>query len=188
MSDFSGIDLAIGSVRGWRDWVLTTDGVLTPVTHRSGGEWLPGENVATCQAYVHKKQIGEQGDLSDAEYAEKRAHWKRTHTMDECEHGFYAYFDGSHQMYSTGPRIRGVIEGFGEVLIGTKGFRASKAKILAVCITPFEGMWKLDPFFIDRLKANYPGVAFYESELAMRAEFPCPEWAVADELAGVLDG
>lgn len=180
-NDFGGVDLALGSVLGWRDFGLTTEGVLTPITHSGQGDWMPGENLATCGAYVHAKQVGEQGDLTDEEYREKKREWADTHSMDECEHGFYAYFDGSRQQYTSGPKVRGVIEGYGEVLIGTLGFRAMKAKILALSVAPHDGMWKLDQFFVERLRANYPNVPLFESELAMRAEFPCPKY----ELEGV---
>lgn len=184
-SDFGGVGLALGSVRGWRDWSLTSTGELKPLTHLSGGRWTPGENVATCQAWVHKKQVGEQGDLSDEEYRWLKDEWKRNHTMDECEHGYYAYFDGNESGYRNGPTVTGVIEGYGEVVIGTKGFRAAKAKILALCVAPFDGMWNLDDFFVERLKANYPGVPLFRSEMAMRQEFPCPVWESDLELLGV---
>lgn len=174
--DFGGIDFALGSVHGWRDWKITPEGVLEPISFSSQHQWAPGDNIAHCHKWVTKAEVGEQGELSDGAYRELKEAWKRDHSMDGCEHGFYAYFDGESQSYSSGPRVRGVIEGFGEVLIGTRGFRAAKARILALSVAPHEGMWKLDQFFIDRLRANYPNVPVFESELAMRAEFPCPVW------------
>ena len=175
-NDFGGIDLALGSVLGWRDWKLTSEGTLKPVSYVSHQEWMPGENAARCHKYIGKEEIGEQGGLSDEAYRELKDAWRDTHSMDACEHGFYAYFDGNRQSYMSDPGVRGVIEGYGEVLIGTKGFRAMKAKILALSVAPHEGMWKLDQFFVERLRANYPNVPVFESELAMRAEFPCPKY------------
>ncbi len=175
-TDFGGVDLALGSVLGWRDWKLTPEGTLKPVSYNSSDEWMPGENLARCCKYITKEEVGEQGDLSDAAYRDLKDAWRASHEMGECEHGFYAYFDGSRQSYMSDPGVRGVIEGYGEVVIGTRGFRAMKAKILALSVSPYDGMWKLDQFFVDRLRANYPNVPVFESELAMRAEFPCPKY------------
>lgn len=175
--DFSGLELALGSVLGWRDWDIDTDGRLKAITYSgSRSHWMPGENLAECHKWASKSEVGEQGDMSDSDYRQLKEEWKATHQMNDCEHGFYAYFDGNSQQYSGGPRVRGIIEGYGEVVIGTKGFRAMKAKILALSIAPHDGMWTLDEFFVSRLRANYPNVPVFGSELAMRAEFPCPAY------------
>lgn len=58
----------------------------------------------------------------------------KPHDLEGCQHGFYAYYDGSDDHHS-GVRVTGVIEGYGETLIGTRGFRCMKARIVALCIT-----------------------------------------------------
>ncbi len=52
-----------------------------------------------------------------------------------CSCGFYAYFTSDlNQLDLCHPvTILGVIEGFGKISIGNKGFRCQKAKILALC-------------------------------------------------------
>ena len=93
--------------------------------------------------------------------------------MQDCQHGFYAFFaDDTSKSHTKAIGVRGIIEGYGEVLIGTKGFRAMRARILAISYAPHEGMWKLEPLVVQRLRDNYPGVAIFESDLAMQAEFP----------------
>lgn len=56
---------------------------------------------------------------------------KPPHDYATCSCGFYAYLNGVND-YIQPERVVGVIEGYGETLIGKRGFRASKAKILAL--------------------------------------------------------
>lgn len=175
MSEFGDVDLAVGSVTGFRRWRMTVDGQITGVAHRDA--WVPGINTATCHAVVSQKDLPKRDDEEWGDYYARREEWKRNnHDYGECKCGFYAYFDGKGEagLASNDPHISGYIEASGEVLIGTKGFRATQARALALCVPLIEGMWKLEPFFIDRLRANYPGVPIYESEFAMRADFKAP--------------
>jgi hypothetical protein len=55
------------------------------------------------------------------------------HEMANCRCGFYGYYDGSDD-FKRDATVSAVVEGYGEVLIGTRGFRASKARVLALCI------------------------------------------------------
>lgn len=170
-SDFSGMDFGIGSVVGFRRWKVDVSGVLTAL-HRTG-TWLPGMNDAECQGHPKPDQVEKKREDEDYKsYNERVKAWKSNHDMNACEHGFYAYFDGSEDSYGIGPTVAGVIEGSGEVLIGTKGFRAMKARIIALSLAPHEGIWKLEQFVTDRIRENYPGVPIFGSELAMRAEYP----------------
>lgn len=179
MSDeFSGVDFAVGSVRGFRAWSLDFNGVLSGVSHKD--EWLPGENAAQCHGST-KDRKREDEDWSA--YSARNEEWRANHEMQDCQHGFYAYFaDDNQKSYTKTLGVRGIIEGYGEVLIGTKGFRAMRARILAISYTPHEGMWRLEPLVVQRLRDNYPGVAMFESDLVMQAEFPADistDYAVA---------
>src|SRR4051812_39387345 len=49
----------------------------------------------------------------------------KPHTMGDCSCGFYGYYDGSDDYYKDG-LVSGVVEGYGEALIGTRGFRVGK--------------------------------------------------------------
>ena len=173
--DYAGIDFTVGSVRGIRRWTVDVNGRLHGVTHSD--VWYPGENIAKCHCYPGDKRVKSKGEGEAwADYQKRVDAWKASHDLEEGDHGFYAYFGGKGEggHYSNTPHVIGVIEGYGEVLIGTKGFRAMKARILALAVEPFEGMWKLDQFFLDRLRANYP-VPVFESALAMSMEFPAEE-------------
>lgn len=55
------------------------------------------------------------------------------HNMAECSCGFYGFYDGSNDYKSDGT-VSAVVEGYGETVIGTRGFRSMKAKIVALHI------------------------------------------------------
>lgn len=84
-----------------------------------------------------------------------------------CTCGFYAYFDDGQNTYFdyNAGDVLGVIEGYGQVTVGSRGFKAEKAKIVALLIEP-------DQSFRCRLvRRNYPDVAIFETKAAMLAEF-----------------
>lgn len=179
MSDYDGIDFAIGSVRGFRRWKVDVTGILAPVTYSGSGTWGPGENVSVCSCHPNADQVPK---IDGEEYKarnERISEWRASATFEEMKCGFYAYFDGHDDggYGSTEPGVSGVVEGYGEVLIGTKGFRARKARIIALAVPDFQGIWKLDEFVVDKIRANYPKVPLFASEMAMRAEFPAPKYA-----------
>lgn len=176
--EFSGVDFAIGSVFGHRIFGVNIKGELEPVSQ--SGPWFPGENVAVCKKHPSKNQVEPKRDDEEySDYNKRIAEWRNDHDFEDCEHGFYAYFDGHDNGYTYNKmHVSGVIEAYGEVLVGTKGFRATKAKVVALSIAPVDGLWRLEEFVVDRLRANYPKVPIFASELAMRAEFPCPQFEV----------
>lgn len=94
--------------------------------------------------------------------AEKKAR----DTLTDCSHGFYGYYDGSNDYYKQG-MVMGVVEGYGETVIGTRGFRCMKARIVAL---------RIPKHVPDRLRAmvlrNYPNVPVFETFKQMVAEFP----------------
>lgn len=57
------------------------------------------------------------------------------HQFADCTCGFYAYLNGVNDYISAG-RVIGVVEGYGETLIGRRGFRSNKARILALAPSP----------------------------------------------------
>lgn len=179
MSDYDGVDFAIGSVCGFRRWKVDATGVLAPVTYSGSGVWGPGENVSTCSCHPSDSQVPKVEGEDYKERHERAAAWRESASFADMKCGFYAYFDGCDDggYGSTDPGVCGVIEGYGEVLIGTKGFRAKKARILALAVPDFQGIWKLDEFVVNKIRANYPKVPLFASELAMRAEFPAPQYA-----------
>jgi len=159
--DFDGRtrEFAAGVVTGTRSFDVDKLGRLVGVAFAT--VWMPGENVARCMqrpdpmAYLMGR---EPGPLREAQ--------RPAHSLAECPHGFYGYYEGSNDYYESG-RVMGVVEAYGETVIGTRGFRASKARIVALHV-PSDvsvGTRRL-------LARNYPELPVFDSFAAMVAEFP----------------
>lgn len=115
-----------GTVRGYRWWTLAApplhedpsraDETWPPGLLRGMQDaWVPGENTAVCRAG---------GRHSFAEIP----------SLD-CGCGFWAYWRlQEHRQVQDhgGLPVCGVIEGYGAVMTGTKGFRAARARIIAL--------------------------------------------------------
>jgi hypothetical protein len=131
-NDFTGFGLAVGSVFGQRSWVIDRLGRLTSVVH-DGTPWRPGVNEAKCDTLIANL---------DRILSRSRASALVPDEADEnhlatCVCGFYAYFDKQHNNYADslkGISVEGVIEGFGKTVLGDKGFRAEKARIVALTL------------------------------------------------------
>lgn len=52
--------------------------------------------------------------------------------MPECDCGFWSYTNGEHVLSVQGPAALGIIEGWGRCVLGPDGFRAEKARLLAL--------------------------------------------------------
>lgn len=87
------------------------------------------------------------------------------HTLENCSCGFYAYYDGSDDYYKDG-FVSGVVEGHGETLIGTRGFRCMKARIVALMIPAAQDR------FANRIRRNYPDIPMFDRFADMVAAFP----------------
>lgn len=141
VGEFNGIEFAAGSVVGARSFNIDDLGRLTGVNFPQ--VWRPGENEAKCLRDSAPHGMTAAGVyqamglipppwLSQAvQPVEPKP--DLPHSMEKCSHGFYAFYDGSND-YREQANISGVIEGYGEVVIGTRGFRCMKAKILALHI------------------------------------------------------
>jgi len=88
------------------------------------------------------------------------------HNFATCSCGFYAYLNGCNE-YEWPTSVVGIIEGFGETLIGDRGFRASKARILALAPGP-----AVPPELVEMIRAQYPTVPVFNDVNVMRMEFP----------------
>lgn len=114
------------------------------------------------------------------------------HSYGDCHCGFYGYLNGFNE-YNHITRVTGIIEGYGNTYIGTRGFRAEKARILALAPGIIERMPRdisdassinvaiqrlnraLDdrkPPKIKQLRKAYPNIPVFEDIAQMRAEFP----------------
>jgi hypothetical protein len=99
-------DFAVGSVQGVRGFKQDSLGRLTGVTYPR--VFKPGVNTATCN-------YGPTDDISD----------------HSC--GYYGYFDpeDSNEPYLYEATHGAIVRGYGRTVIGTKGFRAEKADLVA---------------------------------------------------------
>lgn len=142
VTDFDGFELAIGTIYGMRSWRVM-HGLLRPI-HHSDEPWHAGENVARCIYNTHPVP------------------------NELCMCGYYAY---TEPQTAPSTYVRGVIAGYGRTLIGSKGFRCEKARIVAF----------LDPRGMSlyggrrtykALRDSYPDVPIYHSQRAMLRAFP----------------
>lgn len=141
-TSFSGKDFAIGTAKGARSFRIDPLGRLTGINFRS--VWLPGENRAEC--------------LADEKHAEGK--------FPTCTCGFYGYYDGSNDYYHEG-YVSAVVEGYGEAVMGDRGFRVMKARILALCIN--DSVQAKNAHLVRR---NYPQIPIFDTFRGMLAEFP----------------
>jgi hypothetical protein len=119
---FRNFDLSFG----YDDKTRQKYGWLTGCYHKE--PWDIGVNTAKCMSFG-----------VNLTWDWDRNHWVgltgEAHSLEGCNCGFYAVFDPSKTGYGSLP-ISGMIEGWGEVILGPHGFRAQKAKIVALCLPP----------------------------------------------------
>lgn len=152
-------------------WFATEGGALKSVSYQTW--WEPGVNTFECKA--NRKPV----DASACSRMYHNGTKPYAHTEQcpmqpacpyptiECSCGFYAYHDGSHW---TGPsksvhQVFGVIEAWGRLVIGTKGFRAEKALIVALKLPE-------DPLMARLVEERYPAAAHFYDETLMLERVP----------------
>ncbi len=143
-----------GSLWGLRAWALTTDGYLRGATYAI--PWATGWNDAAClvtrretaprfddrPAYghpfwkgIHDAQSGVVFPLEPGEPITFENGWRSDPCQGldpKCGCGFYAYYDESAGRVVAYGNIRGVVEAAGRCVVGPKGFRAQRARVVAV--------------------------------------------------------
>jgi len=176
-AEFGGMGFALGVVRGARSFKVDKLGRLTGVTYEQ--VWRPDENTAECRRPTDDTYDALQRMVTNYLYTsgysrprgvtafpEPRREKPLQHSMETCQCGFYGYYDGSNDYYKPG-FVSAVVEGYGETLIGSRGFRASKARIVALRIP------KHVPVPLATLIArNYPSIPLFDKFSRMVAEFP----------------
>lgn len=143
-SDFGG-DFAVGTVVGLRAWryrpehwggfTPPPDAPLVSVFRRYA--WRTGTNNAQCLLAPGQTAHTAKAGLNYG-YKAPTPHDLEAEGGLVPEHscGFYAYIDGENLRSQGDGPIAGIIAGWGRTVIGPKGFRASRAKILALCANP----------------------------------------------------
>lgn len=149
-------DLVPGSVRGYRWWGLAPGGQLLGMH----APWTDGENTAAC---LSLRRTG--GGYPPA-------HPPDAVPAKGCHCGFYAFWTVQPQFVTGLPPVLGVIEGYGRVRSGTKGFRCGKARILAVHVpNAIDGHGLVRPD-VEAMGLIYPRVRVYRDLEHMAGEFP----------------
>lgn len=147
MSDFSDRPFVAGSLVGLRAFDVDSLGRLTGPSF--GGVFRPGENAATCGggraelaalhraardlARVTSRMQLTYGGSSLAQEAVEAKQTPHVTAGKGCACGFYAYLDGTNT-YAKRDRVTAVIEGYGVCTVGERGFRAEKARLLAIVL------------------------------------------------------
>lgn len=144
MSEFNDRPFVAGTVVGYRAFDVDSLGRLTGPQY--GGVFKPGENVAVChtpvtfstqmsrmQARIDAMILG--GTTTSAAFAPTPVNEEPDHTVGSLAHscGYYAYFDGDNT-YSMSSRVEAVVEGYGTVTVGSRGFKAEKARLVALVL------------------------------------------------------
>jgi hypothetical protein len=125
----SGPGLVPGRLRGYRRWMLLDSGRLESIA--GYGSWGARGLTAECKATFHRAAAG---------HATPDMH---------CQCGIYGWYrpeligDGMvcscrshHSTGSSFPYIVGAIDATGTILLGSKGFRAAKARIAGIVVEP----------------------------------------------------
>jgi hypothetical protein len=122
MKGFTGeAELAVGSVQGYRWWKMypmKQDALIGAY----GGRWDPGD--AFYEGECRRARL----------YGKVPEH---AAPEPSCGCGFWAFWkpaDASVILDKTAITIQGVVEGFGTVLIGDKGFRCGKVRLKGLAI------------------------------------------------------
>lgn len=165
MSEFNDRPLVADSIIGARHFDVDSLGRLRGVTHAD--VWRPGVNEAKCNkgqsvpfsvggylssargygrsaaqhlwAYYNTPTFHvEVGDSSNDAADEKPDHIVAS---KDCACGFYAYTD-TDLGYSQPGRIVGIIRGSGVATVGTRGFRAANAEIVALVEPHGMSVWR----------------------------------------------
>lgn len=111
----------IEPIRALRKFRLNDNGSLRSLYFEH--VWSAEKNIAICRRGENSYKPYYQDGLAD------------DHSMTECDHGFWAYnAKGDIDRYDY--TVTGIIDAYGEVIIGEKGVRAMKADLIAIYLPP----------------------------------------------------
>lgn len=167
-SKFAASEFAMGTAVGIRSWNVDRLGRLVSPSYRT--LWTPTEMVAECKANLYTFYVGPSG-ASTVVNTEPSS--PADHQQASCSCGFYAYYEGFNE-YAQADRITGVIEGYGETQIGTRGFKSAKARIVALHVPDDSAdLARIGKTPFSRVRENYgPHVATFSDYAQMAQEFP----------------
>lgn len=143
MSEFADRPLIAGSLTGIRAFSVDRLGRL--IGPQFGTVFRPGENLAQC---VSQSQAVSFTTGHGMIFVSDAPHNEVPHQIGSvgCTCGYYAYFDRKANRYQMPGNVLGLIQGYGTATTGSRGFRAEKAKLLAL----IDERYKRDYFFGSR--------------------------------------
>lgn len=149
-----------GTLRGYRSWFMRADGMFGTgvgwsyrwqVDSTARCLYTRGENLVRVEIPGERVFLSEQIPQSEIDcYYTRGIISPYTHGTPPdpvCRCGFYAYYGHMEKEYkqsrniwnalpvlppSSGGLVYGIIEAYGKIILGTKGFRAEKARIVAL--------------------------------------------------------
>lgn len=115
---------------GYREFFAALDGTLRSASF--GYVWVDGENEGNCYADHCDTPEDRWNVPSDVDRKPGHEGWV------ECACGFYAYNKPSlSTTYVPSPyRVVGIVELYGKVIVAEFGYRAERARIIALGLTP----------------------------------------------------
>jgi hypothetical protein len=129
--------LALGSVYGVRWWSLDRTGLLRGVK----AVWLPEENVADCingsmmsptaRSFRDWARGAGPSELPRELHQDGLPPVHET-PVEQCTCGFYAFWEAEPPPVGGHFPVAGVVEGYGRTVIGNRGFRCQRARIVAL--------------------------------------------------------
>lgn len=159
-----GAELVPGTLRGYRQWQPAAGGALAALS--MSYVWMHSEVEAIC---LKVSRISYRNSYDDP-IIEQRAGVPQHVVPDlNCVCGIYAKHQPDN--YSSSGYVSGVIEAWGKVQLGSEGFRAQKARIVALAMP---NIIIRDDFaeFMRILGKRYKGVEFWPDVSAMYEKYP----------------
>lgn len=193
--EFSERPFLVGSLTGIRCFSVDRLGRLGPINTFPNSWWKPGENIGECHRNWQMQQYfdvygspdlytintllqmagkpaisASVGDrITEPMYREILEACKLPDhrvAATDCSCGFYAYYDDDDNPHHRQGFLYGVIEGYGVMTVGTRGFRCSKAQIKALVIPAKRSIaWT-------KVAANYSSIPVFETESEALKKFP----------------
>lgn len=168
-------DKAIGTLFGHRVWRVCSHGGWLK-GHYFQAKWMPGENTARClqakskPGFVSTTPHFESGSQGPYDYSGIEPVLKPAFVEKDCpgiargDHGCGFYVRVSERFAARGespyPILRGCVEAWGQVELGDKGFRASKARIVALVKPAY------DPALVEDLIHRENDIRYMSREVA----------------------
>lgn len=168
--------LYMGPFHGFREFAVTDTGHLTGITFRQ--TWSPGENVARCfRTTTALSDTPRQDDwftgwppIQYTQLDHRRPDPCKGIELG-CGCGFWSYEWTGMSTYAGNDTVTGVIAGYGRMCAGPKGFRAEKARIIALAFPGKHQAYdrvrtsrsRVTPELADLIRRNYPNVHFFRS-------------------------